>query len=217
MAEEMEKDAVWTKFEQQMEQKEEFTITVKECVPGGVVTSVEGIRAFIPVSQLSDRFVEDPKTWIGREIPVQIITADSEKKNLVLSGKAAALRAQKEEKEKRIAELVPGTVVEGIVESIMPYGAFVDLGAGISGLVHISQISRERVESVEAVLSKGQSVQAKVIKVQDGKVSLSMKALEAPKEREYREEHPGNKKSEEYISGEKASTSLSDLLADIKL
>ena len=217
MAEEMEKDAVWEKLKQQMEQKEEFTVTVKESVPGGVVTSVEGIRAFIPVSQLSDRFVEDPKEWIGKEIPVQIITADSEKKNLVLSGKAAALRIKREEKEKKLAELVPGTIVEGTVESIMPYGAFVDLGNGISGLVHISQISRERVESVEAVLTKGQTVRGKVLKVQEGKVSLSMRAIEEPKEQEHRQPQHSDKKSEEYISGEKASTSLSDLLADIKL
>lgn len=219
MEEEVAKDAVWEKFKQQMEQKEEFTVTVKESVPGGVVTFVEDIRAFIPISQLSDKFVENADEWVGKEISVQIITADSEKKNLVLSGKAVALRAKAEEKERKLAEMMPGTEVTGTVESIMPYGAFVDLGSGVSGLVHISQISRNRVESVEAVLSKGQTVRAKVIKVQDGKVSLSMKALEEPpKEREYKEsDRSANKKSEEYISGEKASTSLSDLLANIKL
>ena len=111
--------------------------------------------------------------------------------------------------------LVPGTVVEGTVESIMPYGAFINLGNGISGLVHISQICQKRIGSVHEVLKEGQKVKAKIINTNDNRVSLSMKALEEIMPDEVEKEESAQ--AEEYISNENASTSLGALLSGLKL
>ena len=179
-------DAKWDEFEKMMEDKVVFTVPIDESVKAGVVTSLKGVRAFIPASQLSTSYVEDTSEWIGKEIDVVIITADREKQRLVLSGREAAKIKRSQEKKARIDALAVGTVLEGKVETIKPYGAFVDLGNGISGLVHISQMSTKRVATPEEVCKEGDVVKVKITKVKDGKVSLSMKALEeapAPAER----------------------------------
>ena len=206
-------DAKWDEFEKMMEDKVVFTVPIDESVKAGVVTSLKGVRAFIPASQLSTSYVEDTNEWIGKEIDVVIITADREKQRLVLSGREAAKIKRSQEKKARIDALAVGTVLEGKVETIKPYGAFVDLGNGISGLVHISQMSTKRVATPEEVCKEGDVVKVKVTKVKDGKVSLSMKALEeapAPSEDDIPE-------LSQVVSHEKATTSLGDLLKNIKL
>ena len=206
-------DAKWDAFEEMMENKVVFTVPIDESVKAGVVTSLKGVRAFIPASQLSTSYVEDTSEWIGKEIDVVIITADREKQRLVLSGREAAKIKRSLEKKARIEALTVGTVLEGKVETIKPYGAFVDLGNGISGLVHISQMSTKRVATPEEVCKEGDVVKVKVTKVKDGKVSLSMRALEeapAPAEDDIPE-------LSSVVSHEKATTSLGDLLKNIKL
>ncbi len=206
-------DANWDAFEEMMENKVVFTVPIDESVKAGVVTSLKGVRAFIPASQLSTSYVEDVSEWIGREIDVVIITADREKQRLVLSGREAAKIKRAQEKKARIEGLKVGTVVEGKVETIKPYGVFVDLGDGISGLVHISQMSTKRVATPEEVCKEGDTVKVKITRVKDGKVSLSMKALEeAPAPAE--DDIPDLSK---FVSREKATTSLGDLLKNIKL
>lgn len=202
----------WEKIRQLFETESTVTVRIKESVPSGVVAYLEGIRAFIPASQLALDYVEDTKSWIGKEVPVRVITADQEKDKLVLSGKAVAREAAKEERNHRISMIVPGTVLEGTVESLMPYGAFVNLGNGLSGLVHISQISQRRIGKPSEVLKVGQRVKAKVLNTNDNKISLSMKALE--------EEMVDTTESVElsdYSSAESAGTSLGSLLAGLKL
>ena len=206
-------DAKWDAFEKMMEDKVVFTVPIDESVKAGVVTSLKGVRAFIPASQLSTSYVEDTSEWIGKEIDVVIITADREKQRLVLSGREAAKIKRAQEKKARIENLKVGTVLEGKVETIKPYGAFVDLGDGISGLVHVSQMSTKRVENPEEVCKEGDTVKVKITRVKDGKVSLSMKALE---------EAPAAEDSDipdlaSVVSHEKATTSLGDLLKNIKL
>lgn len=206
-------DAKWDEFEKMMEDKVVFTVPIDESVKAGVVTSLKGVRAFIPASQLSTSYVENTNEWIGKEIDVVIITADREKQRLVLSGREAAKIKRSQEKKARIDALAVGTVLEGKVETIKPYGAFVDLGNGISGLVHISQMSTKRVATPEEVCKEGDVVKVKVTKVKDGKVSLSMRALEeapAPAEDDIPE-------LSSVVSHEKATTSLGDLLKNIKL
>jgi small subunit ribosomal protein S1 len=204
----------WDRLKEMMEQEKIVTVRVKESVPSGVTAYLEGIRAFIPASQLAADYVEDTKVWIGKDVRVKVITVDREKNKLVLSGKAVARQEREEERNHRIAMLVPGTVVEGIVESIMPYGAFVNIGNGISGLVHISQISQKRISSVHEVLKEGQKVQAKILNTNDGKVSLSMKALEDVMEKADDEDEA---EAVEYSSNENTGTSLGDLLSKLKL
>lgn len=131
---------------------------------------------------------------------------------MVLSGKAVAREKEAEERRHRISMMAPGAVVEGVVESLMPYGAFVNLGNGISGLVHISQISQRRIKKPSEVLKEGQKVKVKILNTNDNKVSLSMKALE-----EVMEDVEEDRAPQEYTSGESVSTSLGDLLAKLNL
>ncbi len=206
-------DAKWDAFEEMMENKVVFTVPIDESVKAGVVTSLQGVRAFIPASQLSTSYVEDVSEWIGKEVDVVIITADREKQRLVLSGREAAKIKRSQEKKARIDALTVGTVLEGKVETIKPYGVFVDLGNGISGLVHISQMSTKRVATPEEVCKEGDTVKVKITRVKDGKVSLSMKALEeAPAPAD--DEIPDISK---FVTREKATTNLGDLLKNIKL
>ena len=108
---------------------------------------------------------------------------------------------------------MPGTVVEGRVESLMPYGAFVDLGDGLSGLVHISQISQKRLKKPSEVLTVGDTVRAVVLNTKDNRISLSIKAAAENAEPDELEE----KQAEEYSSKEAVGTSLGDLLKGLKL
>ena len=202
----------WDKLSEMMEEQRVVKVRIKESVNAGVVTYLEGIRAFIPASQISADYVEDTSSWIGKDIDAKIITVDKEKEKLVLSGRAVAREKQEEERNHKISMLVPGSIVEGVVESIKPYGAFVSLGNGLNGLVHISQICQKRISSPNEVLKEGQKVKAKILNTNDHKISLSMKALE---EEMVDTEDAGE--VEEYISEESASTSLGSLLSNLKL
>ncbi len=195
-----------------LEQETIVKVRIKESVKSGVVAWLEGMRAFIPASQLSTDYVEDVESWVGKEIEVKVITVDREKNKVVLSGKAVAREQEAEERRHKISMMAPGTVMEGVVESLMPYGAFVNLGGGVSGLVHISQISQKRIKKPGEVLKEGQKVKVKILNTNDNKVSLSMKALEEITAQEEEDSAP-----REYTSGEAVSTSLGDLLAKLKL
>ena len=202
----------WDKLKACLEEGTELSVKVAGIVPSGVVAYVEGIRGFIPASQLALSYVEATEEWLGKEVKVRVITVDESKKKLVLSAKVILKEQQQEEQNRKIGMLAPGTSMEGTVVSLMPYGAFVDLGDGISGLVHFSQMSQRRIGKPSEVLSVGQSVKVKVLNTNDNKVSLSMKALE-----EEMVDVDKPERAEEYISNERASTSLADLLAGIKL
>lgn len=199
----------WEKIKELYESQETLTVTISGIVNKGVIALVEGIRGFIPASRLSLRRVDDLNSWLGKEIQVRIITADPEADKLVLSAREILKEARDEEKRLKISEIKEGTVLTGKVESIQNYGAFVDLGDGISGLVHISQISLERIKHPSVVLKEGQEVQVKVIGKKDGKISLSMKALLAEKkeEEEIKVEIP---------KSESIGTSMGDLLKNLK-
>ena len=202
----------WDKVKELMEQKVTVTVRIKESVPSGVVAYLEGIRAFIPASQIAASYVEDTEAWIGKEIPVRVITVDEAKEKLVLSGKVVAREAEQEERNHKISMLVPGTVLEGTVETLMPYGAFVSLGDGLSGLVHISQICERRIGKPSEVLKVGQKVKAKVLNTNDNKISLSMKALE-----DEMIDTEGAADLAAYTSTEQTGTSLGALLAGLKI
>ena len=202
----------WEKLQQMMEDGTVVKVRIKESVPSGVVTFLEGIRAFIPASQLALDYVENTEEWIGKEVEAKVITVDPEKEKLVLSAKQVAKEAAIEERNHKISMIVPGTVMEGTVESLMPYGAFINLGNGLSGLVHISQICERRIKKPSEVLKEGQKVKAKVLNTNDNKISLSMKALEE----EMVDTEPAED-LEQYTSKESFGSSLGSLLAVIKL
>ena len=201
----------WDKLKEMMEAETVVTVRIKESVPSGVVAYLEGIRAFIPASQLALDYVEDTESWIGKDIKVKVITVDAEANKLVLSGKAVARAAAETERNHKISMLVPGSILEGTVESLMPYGAFVSLGDGLSGLVHISQICERRIKKPSEVLKEGQKVKVKVLNTNDGKISLSMKALEE----EMIDTEPVEELSS-YTSNENVGSSLGALLSGLK-
>ena len=202
----------WDKLKQMLEDETTVKVRIKESVPSGVVTYLEGIRAFIPASQITLDYVEDTERWIGKEIDVRVITVDAEREKLVLSGKVVAREAEAEERNHKISMIVPGTVLEGTVETLMPYGAFINLGNGLSGLVHISQICERRIGKPSEVLKVGQKVKAKVLNTNDNKISLSMKALE-----EEMVDTTEMQDIEAYTDKETTGTSLGDLLSKLKL
>lgn len=201
----------WEKLKLMMDEQTTVKVRIKESVPSGVITYLEGIRAFIPASQITLDYVEHTDDWIGKEIEVRVITVDAAREKLVLSGKAVAREVQAEERNHKISMIVPGTVLEGTVETLMPYGAFVNLGNGLSGLVHISQICERRIGKPSEVLKEGQKVKAKVLNTNDNKISLSMKALE-----EEMVDTVGVENLEEYTDTKSTGTNLGDLLAGFK-
>lgn len=203
----------WEKLAEDLESKSKHLVKIAQAVKGGVVTYLYGIRAFIPASQLSINYVEDLDTWVGKEIEVIVITASEENKKLVLSGKEVELEHADKKKSKQMATLSPGFVTTGIVDKIMPYGAFVNIGEGLSGLLHISQISEKRIKSPNEVIKEGDTVTVKILDIKDGKISLSMKAII---EKEDIAMDIGDAASS-YQSGEEATTNLASLLKNIKL
>ena len=164
---------IWDKLTQMKEDKEAFEVTVEGIVKGGVIAYVEGIRAFIPVSQLALHYVENPEDYLKKTLTVRVIEVDEQENRLVLSAREVLREKAQEEKLEKIQDIKVGSIVEGTVESLQTYGAFIDLGDHISGLVHVSQISEKRIKSPKAVLSVGDHVKAKVIKNEDGKISLN--------------------------------------------
>lgn len=170
--------SAWEHLKELMEQEAVVTVKVKESVNSGVVAYLEGIRAFIPASQLALTFVEDTEAFIGKQVEARVITVDEGAKKLVLSVKAVLKEREAEHDREKMAMLVPGSVFEGTVESLMPYGAFVQMDNGLTGLVHISRISMKRIKKPSEVLSVGQKVKVKVLEVKDGKISLSIRDVE---------------------------------------
>lgn len=202
----------WDKFQEMMKTEAVVSVKIKESVPSGVVAYLEGIRGFIPASQLALDYVEDTSEWVGRTVDVKIMTADADKEKLVLSAKAVAKELEIEARNHKISMIVPGSVLEGVVESLMPYGAFISLGDGLNGLVHVSQICERRIKKPSEVLKEGQKVKVKVLNTNDNKISLSMKALE--------EEMVDTEAVEDisaYTSGEQIGVGLGALLAGLKL
>ena len=204
----------WDKVQKYMDDKTVVAVKVSETVNKGVVAFLEGIRGFIPASHLSLSYVEDLSTFVGRELEVHVITVEKGKKKLVLSAKEVLREKEKENLNHRIAMVAPGSVLEGKVESVMPYGAFVDLGEGLSGLVHVSQISQKRIKTPSEVLSVGDTVKVKVLNTNNNKISLSMKAVAESAETE---DVVDEKTAAKYSSRESIGTSLGDLLKGIKL
>ena len=206
----------WEKINKYKESGEILPVTVSGIVNKGVIAMVEGIRGFIPVSRLDVKRVEDTNEWLGKDIRVRVIEADMESGKLVLSAreilKEETAAARKAQREMAISNIAVGSVVEGTVESLQTYGAFIDLGNHVSGLVHISQISENHIKSPKEVLEIGQKVQARVIKNKDGKISLSIKELMEEQRAKEEEEIKQNISETESIG-----TSLGDLFSGLKL
>ena len=200
----------WNLVVKYMNQETVLTVKVEGIVNGGAIATVEGIRGFLPASQLSLTYVADLEAYLLQEIDVQVIEADQAENRLILSARKLLQAKDRAEKEALRASVKVDSVLSGTVESLQNYGAFIRLENGLSGLVHISQISDKRIKSASDVLSVGQTVDVKVIGNQNGKLSLSIKALLEPQEEVVEEVI-------ELPVAENIGTSLGSLFKNIKL
>ena len=138
-------------------------VTVTGSNKGGLECQIAGIRGFIPLGQVSIYRVEHPEELVGQRLACVVTEANRDRRNLVLSHRAVMERERNELRDKLLAELAPGQLREGIVRSLKDFGAFVDLG-GVDGLIHISQLSWDRVKHPSEVLEVGQKVKVRVEK-----------------------------------------------------
>ncbi len=164
---------------------------------GGLEIMIEGLRAFIPASQVELGFRKDISDLIGKTIQAEVTKFDLAEENIVLSRRRILEREDKSRKEKAFEELQVGETRKGKVKTLMDFGAFVDIG-GVDGLLHISDMSWGRINKPDEVVSVGDEVEVKVTKInkEKGKVSLSLKQLKA---------HPWEKAGEKYPEGTKIS------------
>lgn len=170
----------WEILKKAMEEKTVLDVKIREAVKAGVLCYPEGLRAFIPASKLALSFVDekDLPSYVGKTVQAQVITCEEKGDKLVLSCRDILREQADKERAAKISNVKVGLITEGTVESLKDYGAFIDLGEGLSGLVHVSQIASERIAHPSARLKVGDKVKVKVTRIKDGKLSLSMKALE---------------------------------------
>ncbi len=170
----------WETLKNAYEDRRIYEVRVKNTVPCGVVAYVEGIRGFIPASQLALTYVEegDLDQYTGQILKVRVITVDEEKQKLVLSAKEVAKEEAARIHEDKLNALQKGYITEGRITRIESYGCFVEFGDGLTGLVHISQICNKFLKSPKEVVKLGMKVKVKVLAVEEGKIRLSMKEAE---------------------------------------
>ena len=166
---------VWDDIEKKFEAGETIKAPVTQVVKGGLVVDA-GVRGFIPASMVSDHFVEDLNQYKGQELELKIVELEPSENRLILSHKELVQQEREANKKAVLSKLVVGDVVEGKVARLTNFGAFIDLG-GVDGLVHVSEISFERVGKPSDVLKVGQDVKVKVLAVDPEKdrISLSIK------------------------------------------
>lgn len=198
----------WNRVTEYMEQGTILPLKVEGVVNGGVICMVEGLRGFVPASQLSLSYIENLEDYLLQDIQVQVIEVEQENNRLILSARQILKEKERQAKEALLATVKVDSILKGTVESLQTYGAFVRLENGLSGLVHISQISDKRIKSAGDVLTVGDEVDVKVIGINNGKISLSMKALIEPEEEVIEEV--------EIPAAENIGTNLGDLFKNIK-
>ena len=166
----------WTEMEGIQERGETVQAQVTQVVKGGLVASVNGLRGFIPASQMELHFVKDLSVYVGQTVEVLPIEIDIRKQRLVLS-RRSLLEAEREKKQEEVfSTLEAGQTVRGVVKRLVDYGAFIDIG-GVDGLAHISDLSWERVKQPADVLTVGQELDVfvKSIDPETKRISLSVK------------------------------------------
>jgi small subunit ribosomal protein S1 len=165
----------WSELQEKYDSKESFEVTVHDVVKGGLVVDL-GVRAFIPASMVESHFVEDFSDYKSKKLSVKIVELDTEKGRVILSHRAVTEEEEAGRKQEILDSLAPGEIIEGKVQRLTDFGAFVDIG-GVDGLVHVSQLSHNRVDNPSEVLSEGQTVKVKVLSVDrdNDRISLSIK------------------------------------------
>jgi small subunit ribosomal protein S1 len=168
-------EKAWEEMKNRFENGDVFEAEVKDVVKGGLVVDL-GVRGFVPASLVEDYYVEDFADYKDKVLTFKIVELDQDKNRLILSHRAVVEAEKQQQKKKLLTDIESGAVLEGTVQRITDFGAFVDIG-GVDGLVHISQLSHEHVEKPSDVVSEGQTVQVKVLSVDrdNERISLSIK------------------------------------------
>jgi small subunit ribosomal protein S1 len=201
----------WTALEKAFEDKAIIVGTVTGVVKGGLTVDV-GVRAFMPGSRSGARDAAEMEALVGQEIRCRIIKLDATEEDVVVDRRAVAEEEDRSTKERRYSEIKEGDTVSGTVRSLMDYGAFVDIG-GVDGLLHISDIAWSRIEKPAEVLTVGQQIDAKVLKIEPSgkRISLGMKQLQ---------QHPWDAVAGKYTAGERVRgkvTRVTDFGAFVEL
>lgn len=179
------KDRGWDELQQIFEKEEALEVTPYDANRGGLLIELEGIRGFLPVSQLAagnyprvsgadkDEILQKLNQLVNKSIKVRVLDVNRKDNKLIFSEKAAV----KDDMQGRFAKLSVGDSVEGVVTGVIDFGAFVNVD-GIEGLIHISEISWERVENPKDYVKVGDSVKAKIISIDKDRLSLSLKQMQ---------------------------------------
>ena len=177
----VESKKLWDNLMQDEEnlQDKTFDAVGKEVVKGGLIATINGIRAFIPASQLSTKYVENIGEFVGKDLKVKIIEVDKSRKRIVASHKAVMKEEAEAAKKELWNKLEVGSKVKGVVRRLTDFGAFVDIG-GIDGLVHVTDVAWGRVKHPSDVLSIGQEIEVLIrdVDVEKQRVSLGYKQLQ---------------------------------------
>jgi small subunit ribosomal protein S1 len=168
----------WSNLQRAFDEKLTISGVVTQVIKGGLAVDV-GVRAFMPASRSGARDVPEMQTMVGQEIACRVIKLDTEKEDVVVDRRAVMEEDRARAKEELLAHLEAGAVVQGTVRSLLDYGAFVDIG-GIDGMLHVADISHGRVNKPADVLTIGQQLDVKILKVDPAKqrVSLGLKQLQ---------------------------------------
>ncbi|RMD00389.1 30S ribosomal protein S1 [Clostridium autoethanogenum] len=170
------REICWDRLTEVLKDDKAFEIVVKQVVKGGVIADLYGLRAFIPASQLSVKYVSDLNEFLGKTLLVKIIELDKSKSRIVLSRKEVEKLEFEKKKEKLWSSISKGDKVKGVVSRLTGFGAFIDLG-GVEGLAHISELSWRRIKNPSEVVSVGDCVEVYVLNADKDKnrISLSLK------------------------------------------
>lgn len=168
-------EKAWEELQNKYDAGEIFETEVKEVVKGGLVVDV-GLRGFIPASLVETYFVDDFSEYKNNILRVKIVDLDREQNRIILSHRAVLEEEENEKKQQALQSLEAGQVIDGTVQRITNFGAFVDVG-GVDGLVHISELAHKHVEQVSDVLTEGQEIKVEVLSVdpENNRISLSYK------------------------------------------
>ena len=172
-------ETTWLEAAEKQQAGETLSAEVREQNKGGLIVNVLGLRGFLPSSQVGRQFASNLEALVGERIQVKILEVNRKRNRLIVSQKAAEDEDRAKRREDLFHHLQVGDVVSGTVSGLTSYGAFVDIG-GADGLIHISELSWDRVSKVTDVLTLGQEVQVKVIKLdhENNRISLSLRQLQ---------------------------------------
>lgn len=168
----------WNQIEESFEKNEAVEGIVTEAVKGGLLANIGGVIGFIPASHADLRYVPDLSVYVGKKLKLKILEIDRNKNRVVLSHKLVLEEEKEKLKEQTWATVEEGQVIKGVVKRLTDFGAFVDIG-GVDGLIHISDLSWQKVKHPSDVVKEEQEVEVKVLKVdrERGRISLGLKQV----------------------------------------